>query len=133
MGNSSTKSDGALNQTSTADDVVKHLGADLARGKTIVITGANGGLGFESARVFSANGAEVVLCARSDKNGNEAVAKIKATYPDSKVSYMQLDLGSHASIRQFAKVYKESGKPIHVLLNNAGKNLFCAVNVCIDV
>ena len=62
MGNSPVTSPGTLGKTSTADEVIAIVGADKLQGKTIVITGANTGLGFETARAMVANGADVVLC-----------------------------------------------------------------------
>lgn len=120
MGNGSSATPGTLSKTSTADEVIATLGADKLHGKTVVITGANTGLGFETARAMVANGADVVLCSRGAENGAKAVQTIKDQFPNAKVTTEVLDLGSHASIRSFAKAYTESSRPINVLINNAG-------------
>lgn len=65
-------------------------------------------------------GANVVIACRSEKNGTEAVGKLQRDVPDGKVSFMQLDLGSFASIRKFAADYKALNQPLHILINNAG-------------
>lgn len=69
---------------------------------------------------MSANGAKVVLCSRSVKNGNEAVSDIKKQHPNADITVMQLDLGSFKSIYSFTKEYLASKKPLHILINNAG-------------
>lgn len=62
----------------------------------------------------------MVIACRSLKSGEEAVASLLKENPEAKVSSMQLDLGSFSSIRQFVSDYKASGKPLHLLINNAG-------------
>lgn len=62
----------------------------------------------------------MTIACRSLKNGEEAVAGLLKENPDAKVSFLQLDLGSFASIRAFADAYKACGKPLHLLINNAG-------------
>eukprot|EP01034_Spumella_vulgaris_P036498 gene36498-45011_t len=89
-----------------------------AKGKHIVVTGSNVGLGFETARLLVKYGAIVTIACRS--NGNETVAKIKEEFPSAVVSYLQLDLGSLTSVRAFAQAYKATGNPLHILINNAG-------------
>lgn len=121
MGNSASNDDNTsdLNSKSTSDQVAENYGS-FAEGKFAVVTGGNGGLGLETARVLASKGSNVVIACRSLKNGEEAVAKLLAENPEAKVSAMQLDLGSFSSIRQFASDYKASGKPLHLLINNAG-------------
>ena len=70
--------------------------------------------------MLASKGSNVVIACRSLKNGQEAVTKLLAENSEAKVSAMQLDLGSFSSIRQFASDYKASGKPLHLLINNAG-------------
>lgn len=103
----------------TADEVAVEFGKRAA-GKTIVVTGANCGLGFETARVLAANGATVILCSRSKKNGEEAVQKIRAQHPAAVVSDEVLDLSSFDSIRAFGERFVSSGRPLNILINNAG-------------
>jgi NAD(P)-dependent dehydrogenase (short-subunit alcohol dehydrogenase family) len=102
---------------STAINVVaKWEGA----GKTAIITGGNTGLGKESAGALASRGCEVILAVRDTKKGAEAAEDITAKYPAAKVSVMELDLSSLNSVRAFAAAYKRTGKPLHVLMCNAG-------------
>jgi NAD(P)-dependent dehydrogenase (short-subunit alcohol dehydrogenase family) len=84
---------------------------DLA-GKTVVITGANSGIGLEAARAFAAHGAHVVFAVRTESKGQAAAA----TIPGS-TEVRQVDLADLASVRRFAADW--SGN-IHALINNAG-------------
>jgi NAD(P)-dependent dehydrogenase (short-subunit alcohol dehydrogenase family) len=81
------------------------------RGRTAVITGANTGLGFETARVLAARGAQVVLACRDLGRAKEAAARIAGD-----VQPVRLDLASLASVREAAE---EIG-PVDLLINNAG-------------
>lgn len=111
-----------MDVNSTADDVAKYFGAlnlDM-KGKTFIVTGANCGLGLETARCIAANGGVVIILSRSLNNGNEAVASIKKQHKDAEVSTMILDLSSFKSIRACADAFITGGKPLNVLINNAG-------------
>ena len=77
-------------------------------GKTIVITGATGGLGYETALALAAAGADVVLTGRNSAKGADALARIRAAYPAAKISYETLDLGSFKSIDAFATSFGRS-------------------------
>ncbi len=70
--------------------------------------------------MLALKGCTVVIACRNLKNGQDAVATLLKENPEANVSAMQLDLGSFSSIRQFAGDYKASGKPLHLLINNAG-------------
>ncbi len=89
-------------------------------GKTIVVTGGNSGLGFESVKAFAIKGADVVLASRTPENGEEARIEIIKDVPDGKIKVMQLDLGDLESVRSFATAYRENYQKLDVLLNNAG-------------
>lgn len=116
MGNSQqTKYD----RSTTAEAVCIDF-AEEAKGKHVVVTGANCGIGLETARALASVGSIVTLCSRSPKNGENAVNIIKKSHPDAQVSFAVLDLGSFESIRKFAADYIASGNPLHVLVNNAG-------------
>jgi NADP-dependent 3-hydroxy acid dehydrogenase YdfG len=81
MGSSSSTPSG-YNSSTEAATVAKDLQVHCVN-KNVIVTGANCGLGFETARVLSQNGAEVILCSRNLKNGEDAVLKIKGKcYPD---------------------------------------------------
>ncbi len=89
-------------------------------GKTIIITGANNGLGFESAKVFAKNGARVVLTARSIEKGEKAKSEIIKSIPDAELDFFVLDLMSLASIKTFAEKIRSKYSNIDILMNNAG-------------
>ena len=90
------------------------------KGKTIIVTGGNSGLGYESVKAFSLKGAEVILASRSLERGEDAKKMILKEQPDSKIFVMELDLGDMASVRNFAEKFKKQFKRLDILLNNAG-------------
>ncbi|HEY4060619.1 MAG TPA: SDR family NAD(P)-dependent oxidoreductase [Puia sp.] len=71
-------------------------------GKTIIVTGANTGIGFETALALYQAGAQVILACRSLDNAHEAITKIKAQKGKGTLEAASLDLASLASVRQFA-------------------------------
>ncbi|MDF2583798.1 MAG: short-chain dehydrogenase/reductase [Mycobacterium sp.] len=84
-------------------------------GRTAVITGANTGLGFETAKALAAKGAHVVLAVRDTAKGKQAAAQISGD-----VTVQELDLTSLASIREAAEALKSGHDKIDLLINNAG-------------
>jgi NAD(P)-dependent dehydrogenase (short-subunit alcohol dehydrogenase family) len=89
-------------------------------GKVIVVTGANSGIGFESAKEFARKGAEVILACRSMEKGEGAASTIRAEIPDAKLKPMVLDLSSLKSVRAFADEFNAACTRLDILLNNAG-------------
>ena len=89
-------------------------------GKTIVITGANSGLGFEAAQALAGKGAQVVLACRDQAKGRAAEEQIRARHPGARTALMALDLSSLADIRRFADAVRAAQPRIDVLMNNAG-------------
>ena len=85
------------------------------RGRTAVITGANTGLGFETARVLAARGAQVVLACQDLGLAKEAAARIPGD-----VRAVRLDLASLASVREAAGEIGSAYGPVDLLVNNAG-------------
>ena len=90
------------------------------QGKTIIITGANSGLGSEASRVLSGKGANVIMAVRNLQKGREAVEKIKRENKDARLELMQLDLSDFDSIRRFSDEFHSKYSLLHVLINNAG-------------
>ncbi|VEG51506.1 short chain dehydrogenase [Mycolicibacterium aurum] len=88
-------------------------------GRTAVITGANTGLGLETARALAAKGARVVLAVRNADKGAKAAAQIGAGVA-GKVEVQELDLTSLEAIRTAAEALKSSHERIDLLINNAG-------------
>ena len=89
-------------------------------GKTAVITGATGGLGYETALALAGAGAEVVLTGRNDVKGRTAIQKIRGDFPNAKVSYETLDLANLASVADFAERFAAAHQSLDLLINNAG-------------
>jgi NAD(P)-dependent dehydrogenase (short-subunit alcohol dehydrogenase family) len=90
------------------------------KGKILVVTGGNSGLGYESVKAFAEKGAEVVLVSRTIEKGEKAKNEILEVIPDGKIELMQLDLGDLDSVRSFVASFKKKYKKLDVLLNNAG-------------
>jgi NAD(P)-dependent dehydrogenase (short-subunit alcohol dehydrogenase family) len=96
---------------STAEDVIK--GIDLTV-KVAIVTGGYSGIGLETVRVLRAAGAEVVVPARDAARARAALADVDG------VEVEQMDLIDPASIDAFAATFLDSGRPLHLLINNAG-------------
>ncbi|MEU5783859.1 oxidoreductase [Micromonospora lupini] len=94
----------------TADDVGDQ------HGRTVVITGANSGIGYETARAFAARGASVVLACRDRDRASASAAAL----PGGDVTTVDLDLGSLASIRRAADELRSRHARLDLLINNAG-------------
>ncbi|MBN2236841.1 MAG: SDR family NAD(P)-dependent oxidoreductase [Bacteroidales bacterium] len=87
-------------------------------GKTMIVTGGNSGLGFESVKAFASKGAHVILASRSIEKGEEAKKQMGSASVN--VQVMPLDLQDFASIENFASAFKKEYQQLDVLLNNAG-------------
>jgi NAD(P)-dependent dehydrogenase (short-subunit alcohol dehydrogenase family) len=85
-----------------------------------IITGANTGLGFETARGLLQVGFEVVITSRDLERGEKAVARLKFDYPNGLISALALDLSNQSSVRAFAPAFTQSHKKWDVLVLNAG-------------
>jgi len=88
-------------------------------GRRFVITGSNGGLGLETARILGSRGAEIVMACRSVEKA-EAAARTVPGYDKGRVEVRQVDVSSLESVRAFAKELEADGRPVDVLVNNAG-------------
>ncbi len=89
-------------------------------GRVAVVTGGNGGLGLETCRALAAHGALVIMGARNLDKADEAAKSILATVPDALLEIRPLDLGSLASVSEFAAATRATNPAIHLLFNNAG-------------
>lgn len=99
----------------TADEVL--AGKNL-QDQTIIVTGANTGIGFETARAMSAAGARVIFACRNSVTGEAAVARVQQRHPNCRAEFLALDLASTASIREFCKSL--NAEKIDALICNAG-------------
>jgi NAD(P)-dependent dehydrogenase (short-subunit alcohol dehydrogenase family) len=98
----------------TTDDIPDQTG------RIAVITGANTGLGYETARALAEHGAHVVLAVRNLDKGKDAAARITAASPSAGVALQELDLTSLDSIRAAARQLRSDHDRIDLLINNAG-------------
>ncbi|MGK0405818.1 MAG: WW domain-containing oxidoreductase [Oleispira sp.] len=124
-----------LGARSSTNDVLQ--GKDLT-GRTVVITGSNCGIGFETAQALAGAGARVIFACRNLEKGEDAVRRCAALHPKSKLAFFPLDLASADSIKNFCSQIKD--EPIDTLICNAGlmpthyqetkEGLEMAVGVC---
>jgi NAD(P)-dependent dehydrogenase (short-subunit alcohol dehydrogenase family) len=96
-----------------------HQNVPNMAGKTALITGANTGLGFETAKVLAANNAQVIIACRNVDKANLAVAAIKAHTPSADVSSVALSLDDLSSVKRAVSELSGLDK-LDLLINNAG-------------
>ena len=90
-------------------------------GRRAIVTGANSGLGYETALALAAHGADVTLAVRDTAKGEAAVEQIRARAPQASLEVRRLDLADLASIDEFAWLWRESHpEGLDLLINNAG-------------
>jgi NAD(P)-dependent dehydrogenase (short-subunit alcohol dehydrogenase family) len=89
-------------------------------GRTFLVTGANTGIGKETARALAARGGRIFLACRSPDSGRRAIEEIAAQTGNRELELLTLDLGDLTSVRTCAQTLLARGEPLHVLLNNAG-------------
>jgi NAD(P)-dependent dehydrogenase (short-subunit alcohol dehydrogenase family) len=101
---------------------MKWTAADVPdqRGRVAVITGANSGIGFETAAVLASKRAKVVLAVRDLTKGTESAARIKARNPRADIVLQELDLASLSSVRAAAEDLKAAYPQVSLMINNAG-------------
>jgi NAD(P)-dependent dehydrogenase (short-subunit alcohol dehydrogenase family) len=88
--------------------------------RVAIVTGANSGTGFETARAFAGKDAQTILACRNPEKGQAAVEQIRHEFPNAPVDLMQLDLASLASVHKFAETFKSRFERLDILVNNAG-------------
>lgn len=89
-------------------------------GRTAIVTGANTGIGFETARMLALRGAAVVIACRNPAKGESALARIRAEHPEAKVSLAALDLADLDSVASFAADFAAHHDRLDLLIANAG-------------
>ena len=94
--------------------------ADDLQGRTFLVTGANSGIGRAMVEALAARGGHVVLAARSEERTRPVLDGIRAQRPSAAVEFLQVDVSDLASVRRAAATYLATGRPLDVLVNNAG-------------
>ncbi|XP_060905425.1 retinol dehydrogenase 12-like isoform X1 [Labrus mixtus] len=89
-------------------------------GKTVLITGANAGIGRETSRDLARRGARVVMACRDLTRAEQAAEEIRLATGNGNVTVRHLDLASVYSVKQFAKDFIDSEDRLDILINNAG-------------
>jgi NAD(P)-dependent dehydrogenase (short-subunit alcohol dehydrogenase family) len=100
-----------FNATSTADEIIRGISLE---GKIAIVTGGNTGIGLETTRVLAGAGATVIVPARDVEKAKKNLSHI------SNVEIEPMDLIDPKSIDLFAERFLASGRPLHLLINNAG-------------
>ena len=90
------------------------------KGKTAIVTGANSGLGYDTALELARHGAHVVLACRSRDKTEKAMEEMRKSAPQAQIEFMALDLSDLASVRNFAKAFLAKYPRLDLLCNNAG-------------
>lgn len=90
------------------------------QGRVAIVTGANSGIGLETARELARAGALVIAATRSEARGRAAVDEIRQEIPNAKIEWMALDLASLESVRAFVANFRAKYDRLDLLINNAG-------------
>lgn len=100
----------------------KWTSADIPdqRGRVAIVTGANTGIGLETARLLVAKGAQVILACRSPEKGQAALDRIRADHPAGRASLEALDLADLDSVAAFVRSFTAQHARLDLLINNAG-------------
>ena len=91
-----------------------------ARGRVAIVTGGNGGIGLEAARMLAQKGARVLLACRSREKTEAALAELRSSVPGGEFESRPLDLADLASVRAFASAFLDAHSRLDLLVNNAG-------------
>ncbi|CEP09246.1 hypothetical protein [Parasitella parasitica] len=109
----------SIEWNTTAEGILQFYNTDLT-GKVVIVTGANSGVGQETARALSSVGAKIIIPCRSLQKSQEAIRYIKETVPNADLIPMELDLSNLSSIKLFSEAFLDLQLPLHILINNAG-------------
>lgn len=89
-------------------------------GQTAIVTGGSSGIGLQTALALASHGCDVVIACRSADAVAKAIAQARAQRPDTKLSFLPLDLASLQSVRAFAAAFAQQWQRLHMLILNAG-------------
>jgi NAD(P)-dependent dehydrogenase (short-subunit alcohol dehydrogenase family) len=102
---------------STAREVI--AGHDL-RGREVIVTGGASGIGIETVRALATAGARVIIATRDRAKGEAVAATLRTETGKDAIEFAMLDLGALKSVRAFVAQFLALGRPLHLLINNAG-------------
>ncbi|KAE8055376.1 hypothetical protein FH972_012217 [Carpinus fangiana] len=111
------KGPSGFSASSTAEEVTQGIDGT---GLTAIVTGSTSGIGLETTRVLALRGVHVIMAVRNTDAGRNVKEQVLKEIPNARLDVMQLDLSSMGSVRKFASDYNESGRPLNLLINNAG-------------
>ncbi|GAN04638.1 short-chain dehydrogenase TIC 32, chloroplastic-like [Mucor ambiguus] len=109
----------SIEWNTTADGILQFYKTDLT-GKVVIVTGANSGVGLETARALSSVGAKVIIPCRTMEKSQQAIQYIKNTVPNADLVPLVLDLSDLSSIKSFSATFLGLSLPLDILINNAG-------------
>jgi NAD(P)-dependent dehydrogenase (short-subunit alcohol dehydrogenase family) len=89
-------------------------------GRVAIVTGANSGIGFQTALALAKKDIEVILACRNLQKGEEATSKILNEYPKARITCIKIDLSNLREVREFAKHFQKQYNKLDLLINNAG-------------
>jgi NAD(P)-dependent dehydrogenase (short-subunit alcohol dehydrogenase family) len=89
-------------------------------GRTVIVTGANGGIGVATTGLLAARGAHVIMAVRDESRGHDARARLLGRHPQASLEVRRIDLVNLDSVREFADGIRRDGVTVDVLINNAG-------------
>jgi NAD(P)-dependent dehydrogenase (short-subunit alcohol dehydrogenase family) len=89
-------------------------------GQVVIVTGANSGIGYETAKALAKNGATVVMACRNLEKAKAAADEIRLADKKARLDIIQLDLADLGSVRKFAEAFKSKYDSLNLLINNAG-------------
>lgn len=92
-------------------------------GKAVIVTGANSGIGFETALALYEAGAHVILACRNQQNAEDTLGKLQELNGRGKLETGILDLSDLNSIKEFANIFLQKHKRLDLLINNAGVSM----------
>lgn len=99
---------------------LRRNGPQSLAGKTVLITGANSGVGFSMAEIMAALGAGVIMACRNADRAEQARDLLLEAYPGARISVMALDLADLSSVEAFARQLRETSVDVDAFVNNAG-------------
>jgi len=111
------------------EEVLAHFNSIDLSNKTVLVTGANSGVGYSLSELFASRGARVVMVCRSRSRGNSAVDRVRKLHPSSTVTLLIADLADLRSVRGLVSSLRKSGTCIDTLILNAGMIFIGGVSI----